>query len=88
MLQGAGALVCKKWCCITDKLLSAKYKRGEQYEFIMNIHDEFEIECDEEIAEDIAQIAQGATTLAGEFFNLRIRLDGEAKIGHTWYDVH
>ena len=88
LLQGAGALVCKKWCCITDELLSKKYKRGEQFEFIMNIHDEFEIECDEDIAEDVAKIAQGATTLAGEYFNLRIRLDGEAKIGHTWYDVH
>lgn len=88
LLQGAGALVCKKWCCITDELLSKKYKRGEQYEFIMNIHDEFELECDEDISEDVAKIAQGATTLAGEFYNLRIRLDGDAKIGHTWYDVH
>lgn len=88
LLQGAGALVCKKWCIIADRLLSSKYKIGEQWEFIMNVHDEFSIECDEDIAEDIASIVQGATTLAGEEFNLRIRLDGEAKIGNNWYDVH
>lgn len=88
LLQGAGALVCKKWCVIADDLLKKKYTIGKQYEFIMNVHDEFSIECDEEIAEDIGKIVQGATTLAGEAYNLRIRLDGEAKIGNNWYDVH
>ncbi len=88
LLQGAGALVCKKWAIIANDLISRKYTVGKQWEFIMNIHDEFSIECDEDIAEDISKIVQDATTLAGEVFNLRIRLDGEAKIGNNWYEVH
>ena len=28
------------------------------------------------------------TAMTGEYFGLRIRLDGEAKIGDSWYDIH
>jgi len=88
LLQGAGALLCKVWAILTEQELSKKYTAGSQYEFILNVHDEFSTECDEDIADDVAKITQDCCTKAGDFFNLRIRLDGEAKIGDTWYDVH
>lgn len=89
LLQGAGALLCKVWLIITDnKLQEAGYKPGIDYEFVSNVHDEFTNEVREEIAEDVARITQEATALAGDYFGLRIRLDGEAKIGNSWYDIH
>lgn len=89
LLQGAGALLCKVWLIITDKKLQeAGYKPGVDYEFVGNVHDEFTNEVREDIAEDVARITQEATVLAGEYFGLRIRLDGEAKIGDSWYDIH
>ena len=89
LLQGAGALLCKVWLILTDQeLQKAGYVAGVNYEFVLNVHDEFSNECDAAIAEDVARITQECTVKAGEYFNLRIRLDGEAKIGDTWYDVH
>lgn len=89
LLQGAGALLCKVWLIITDKKLQeAGYKPGVDYEFVGNVHDEFTNEVREAIADDVARITQEATVLAGEYFGLRIRLDGEAKIGDSWYDIH
>lgn len=88
LLQGAGALLCKVWLIIANEELSKKYTQGKQFEFVLNVHDEFSTECDEDIAEDVAKIVQECTRKAGEYFNLRIQLDGEAKIGNNWYDVH
>ena len=89
LLQGAGALLCKQWCILTYKqLIKEGYIWGKDFAFVTNIHDEFEIECREEIAEIIAHICKENTTKAGEYFKIRMRLDGEAKIGNTWADVH
>ena len=89
LLQGAGALLCKAWCSIAyDKLIECGYVWGKDFSFILNIHDEFEIECREDIADIVADVAKISTTLAGEYFNLRIRIDGEAKIGRNWSEVH
>lgn len=89
LLQGTGALLCKQWCIITyDRLIELGYKWKDDFAYILNIHDEFEIECREELAEEIADIAKTSTTLAGEYFKLRIRIDGEAKVGRSWADVH
>lgn len=89
LLQGAGALLCKQWCILTYKqLIKEGYIWGKDFAFVTNIHDEFEIECREEIAETISHICKENTTKAGEYFKIRMRLDGEAKIGSTWADVH
>jgi len=89
LLQGAGALVCKQWQIETDKeLQKAGYVPGVDYEFVACVHDEFTTECREEIAEDVARITESCTTKAGEYFNLRIKLDGEAKIDNNWYGIH
>lgn len=89
LLQGAGALLCKQWLVLADKELQSKgYRPGIDYEWVGNIHDEVAAEVTEGLEEDIAEIIKSTTTKAGEVFNLRIRLDGEAKIGKTWYDVH
>lgn len=89
LLQGAGALVCKQWLIETDRALQeAGYIPGVNYEFVSNVHDEFSNECDEDIAEDVARITEECCQKAGEFFNFRIKLEGEAKIGRNWYDVH
>lgn len=89
LLQGAGALICKQWLIETDIALQKKgYKPGIDYEFVSNVHDEFTSEVRAEIAEDVAKITEECCNKAGEFFNFRMRLDGEAKIGDNWYDIH
>lgn len=89
LLQGAGALLCKIWLIETDQALQkVGYIPGSDYEFVLNVHDEFSNECNEEIAEEVARITEECCQKAGEFFDFRIKLEGEAKIGNNWFDVH
>lgn len=89
LLQGAGALVMKYYLVFLDANLQTKYKcRGEDYEFILNVHDEVQIECREEIAEDVASICESSFKDVTEYLNFRVPITGTADIGKTWYDTH
>ena len=89
LLQGAGALVMKYWLIEYDNELQRRgFKPGDDYEFVMNIHDEAQCECKESIANEIAEIAEGAFKIVTDKLKFRILLEGEAKIGDNWYDTH
>ena len=89
LLQGCGALVMKYWLIEYDKELQRRgFKPGKDYEYVLNIHDEAQVECREDIAEEVAKVAEGAFTTITEKLKFRIKLEGEAKIGSTWYDTH
>lgn len=101
LLQGAGALVMKYWLIFLDKNLqkeftnSATYKNSSwtestepQYEFVLNVHDEAQIECDEAIAERVAKIAEDSFNDVTEYLNFRIPIRGTADIGDTWAETH
>jgi len=88
LLQGAGALVMKYWLIEYDKQLQSEFKVGEDYEYILNIHDEAQVECRAEIADRVAKIAEKAFETITEQIGFRIKLEGEAKIGNNWYETH
>jgi DNA polymerase I-like protein with 3'-5' exonuclease and polymerase domains len=88
LLQSAGALVMKKALVIMDNEMMNKYTPGKDYEFVGNIHDEVQIECRPEIAEDIGEIARIGIVKAGKEFGFRCPLDGEFKIGESWKETH
>lgn len=89
LLQSAGALVMKKALVILDQTLQELcYIPGVDYEFVGNIHDEWQIECDERIADQVGQEARNAITKAGDAFGFRCRLDGEYKVGNNWAETH
>lgn len=89
LLQGAGAIVMKKALVILDdKLQQSRLVPGVDYEFVANVHDEWQIEHKEEHEEFIRTTATNAITWAGEHFGFRCRLDGEAKTGRSWAETH
>ncbi|WP_266156760.1 DNA polymerase [Dyella silvatica] len=89
LLQSAGAVVMKKALVILDRRLQELgYVPGVNYEFIANIHDEFQIECDEDIAEIVGKTAVESIRAAGDHFGFRCPLDGEYKIGNNWKECH
>jgi DNA polymerase I-like protein with 3'-5' exonuclease and polymerase domains len=61
---------------------------GEDYEMLLNVHDEWQDGAPEEIAEEFGKLSVQAIVKAGEHLKLRIPLDGEYKIGSTWADTH
>jgi DNA polymerase I len=83
LLQSGGAIVCKQWLVEFDKLL--KYHDAQQ---VVWVHDEIQIECLAEDADEIGKLAVEAIERTGKHFNLRVPLTGEYKIGDNWSDTH
>jgi len=88
LLQGAGALVMKYYLIFLDRTLSSRFTAGKHYEFVLNVHDEVQIECDEEIAEEVARIAEETFADVTAYLKFRIPLRGTASIGNTWAETH
>lgn len=85
LLQGAGAIVMKQALVILDKSL----KRAKiDYKFVVNCHDEWQIEVKEGSEHEVGQLGVTAIQKAGEDFKMRCPLDGEYKIGNSWRETH
>ena len=92
LLQSAGALVCKKWIVETERRLESlglKHGWDGDYALMAWIHDEIQVACrTKEIANIVVEEAQKAMRDAEAFFNFRIQLDTDGKIGKNWADCH
>lgn len=89
LLQGGGAIVMKKALVLAYEAFQAKgWVFGKDYAFVLNVHDEFQIEAKEHLAEEIGAIAADAIRLAGEAYNLRCPLAGSKDFGPNWAETH
>lgn len=66
----------------------AGFVYGEDYGFVCWYHDEYTIECREEIAQIVAKHAEDAIRWAGEYFKIPCPHVGHAAIGKSWYAIH
>jgi DNA polymerase I len=55
---------------------------------VCNCHDEWQIECSEEDADVVGQLAVDSIKEAGVVLQLRCPLDGEYKKGQSWAMTH
>jgi DNA polymerase-1 len=89
LLQSAGALFMWRGLIILDGTLQREgLIPGQHYEFCANIHDEWQIEVQPEIADRVGEIAVEAIKQAGEFYKFPCPLKGNAKKGATWAETH
>ncbi|MGR2681485.1 DNA polymerase [Chromobacterium haemolyticum] len=91
LLQSAGALICKYWIVRVDELLrEAGYKHGwdGDYAYMAWVHDEVQLACRYEIAEEVIELAQKAMRDTQAYFKFRAQLDTEGKIGVNWAECH
>jgi DNA polymerase I-like protein with 3'-5' exonuclease and polymerase domains len=85
LLQGAGAILMKKALVI----LHNKLKCGIiEAHFVANVHDEWQIEVEEEDAERVGKMAVAALQEAGVYYKLSCPTTGEYAIGNTWRETH
>ena len=84
LLQSSGALVCKQWLVEFDKVI----KNIPEAHQVVWVHDEIQVECLEKDAEQVGQLAVKAIEDTGKYFNLRLPLTGEYKIGDNWSETH
>lgn len=89
LLQGAGAIIMKKALVMCDDALQgAGLVPGVDYEFVGNIHDELQIECEERHADYIGQAAAESIENAGKHFGFRCPLAGNYDVGDNWSETH
>ena len=85
LLQGAGATVMKVALTKLDEYVINK--RIKAYP-VVNVHDEFQYEVEQERADEFGRLAVQSIIDAGNKLNLRCKLDGEYKIGNNWSETH
>ena len=85
VLQGGGAIVMKRALLMLESLVQLNALDAK---FVANIHDEWQMEVKEDIADFVGELAVGCIEKAGEYYNLRCPLTGEYKIGDNWSETH
>ena len=89
LLQSAGAIIMKRALVLLDEdLQHQQYVPGVDYEFVANVHDEWQIECKEGYEHDIGQRACKAMEEAGTYYDFGCPLAGNYATGNTWADTH
>lgn len=82
LLQSSAGVVAKQWMVTAHHVI---YPDTHQLAFV---HDELQFETRPENAKSLARHLEECASLAGEFYELRLPINAEAKIGQTWADVH
>ena len=85
LLQSGAGVVAKRWMVINQQTIKETNLCASQLAFI---HDELQYECAPEHAGDLQTSLVYSSTRAGEYYNLRCRIDAEAKTGNNWSEVH
>jgi DNA polymerase I-like protein with 3'-5' exonuclease and polymerase domains len=89
LLQSAGAILMKRALIILDADLQARgLVPGEDYEFVLNVHDEWQIEALPARAELVGERGVAAITAAGEYYKFPCPVSGSYKIGDSWDETH
>lgn len=88
LLQSDEAIHMAMAYILLNRKLSKKYVWGRDYGVVCWYHDEYTIECREEIAEDVKLISEACIKEAGELLKIKCPHAGEGSIGRNWYDIH
>ena len=85
LLQGGGAILMKRALAMLNALIKLQTLDAK---FVANIHDEWQIEVREDLADFVGQLAVDCIQTAGNYYELRCPMDGEYKIGGNWSETH
>ena len=84
-LQSGAGVIAKRWMVINQETMREAQICAAQLGFI---HDELQFECAPEHVEDLSTSLVYSATAAGEYYNMRIRIDAEATNGKNWSETH
>jgi len=85
LLQSSAGVMAKRWMVINHQNIKELQLCCSQLGFI---HDELQFECEPKHAEDLCSSLVLSSLQAGEYYNLRIKIESEATKGSTWKDTH
>ena len=98
LFQSAGACVMDLSGCYMDKVLGGikldqdklpvyNYQ-GFEIRRVGYFHDEYIFECPPDIAEEVGKLGVESIEKAGRYFDFKVPLTGEYKIGGDWSQIH
>lgn len=85
LLQSGAGVIAKRWMVINQDQIKELQLCCSQLAFV---HDELQFEVDPKHAKDLRSSLVLAATRAGEYYNMRIRIDAEAVEGNNWSTTH
>jgi len=85
LLQSAGAVVMKRAMILLD---AAAAHAAASWEFSANVHDEWQIDAEPMVAEELGRCAASSIAYAGDFYSFRCPLKGNHVIGKNWAETH
>lgn len=89
LLQSGEAVVMKHALVgLVASLTGAGLRYGRDWAFLLNVHDEWQLETAPNNADVVGEHAVDAIRLAGINLGLRCPLDGEYKVGASWKETH
>lgn len=89
LLQSCGAILCKRWVVLFHDLLNKNgFVEGVDYQQVAYVHDEVQVLVREQVANDIGLLCIEAIRLSGQYYSIRLPLDGEYKVGANWAETH
>jgi DNA polymerase I-like protein with 3'-5' exonuclease and polymerase domains len=83
LLQSGAGVVAKRWMVIADHMNLCPHTHQLAF-----IHDELQWETLPAQAENFKFHLELAAVMAGEYYNLRVPIAAEGKIGSNWAEVH
>ena len=84
-LQSGAGVVAKRWLVINQEHIKELDLCCSQLAFV---HDELQFEVDPTHAKDLCSSLVLSATEAGEYYNIRCRIDAEATTGSNWSETH
>ena len=89
LFQSAGAIIMKQTLInFWKSLKECNLIHQRDYWLVVNVHDEFQWECPEDIAKRLGERAGTSIKQAGIDLGVRCPLDGEWKVGMNWSETH
>lgn len=85
LLQGAGAIVMKQALVLFDEAIK---EHGYDAKFVLNVHDEWQLECSTQDAEAVGKTGVECIAAAAILLGMRVPLTGEYRIGDNWSETH
>lgn len=85
LLQSAGAIVMKVAVILANREI--KRRKLDAF-FVGNIHDEGQLDCAAQDAEEVGAICVQAIADAGVYLGFKVPLTGNFKIGANWAECH
>ena len=89
LLQSAGAILSKRWVCVSQDLLDAEgltYNRD--YTRCAYVHDEQQLSVLPSEAERVAELLVRAAPIAGQYYKFKVPITAASDIGPDWASTH